>query len=1119
MESEYELQNRIVELLKIHYRDNKESQNNNAIPKVIKNANNEDLKRNWCDILNIINKDILKDKRLNISHIEIILGQLAKQTVTEIHDLLQIGTLPAYDYFQNKKPIYLKLFKGKEFEAHFDNPDAIYQIATETTFQTDNKLKSELRTDILLLINGLPIYNIELKKERSNIQKAVNQLKNYSEELFKRKIYDDAKHQVMYKFVQILVAMSENEMIYTPNQTDPQNISSKPSEWFNWTNKDNSKIHGYEQVVKTFFQIPLTHHLIARYTAANINNDQLMVLRSYQVHAIEAALKNVEEVIESQKEHQLNKIGYVWHTTGSGKTFTSFKLAQLLKRKYPDRRVVHVVDRRSLNQQTKFQFQKYANDDSSEDKYIIKISQPDNSKLLKRKLESKPDAEIIITSIQLIHEIKTIQAETEKFIFVFDEAHRSTDGEWFIQFKQNFKNAMVIGFTGTPILYEEDEESQKTLTQQIFGEEIHKYTMQEGIRDKKVLPFTIKLDYRKELLEFYGVLDSMKSKALEHQDNIEKFQCFLRDKTQFYKTYVQTSWNSIFSRNDFDNARQTFLSLLEENEQNNDLKQKLENKLESLGYFESDNYKKWIVEEIIADRQDNKTRIWSGIFATSSIEEAIWYYKQFQQDLAKSKSENKIKVSVLFDFSLSSDSANFEERTRFLNELLDKYNKDFNTAYNARDHLRDGTFKTDIEKRLAQDIKEENITKTIKDKGNSEQKLDLLIVVDQLLTGYDSKFVNTIYFDKEISQKYSIIQAISRTNRIYPNKNYGKVHFFKKPIQMKNNLEMALRMYANVTPDQFNGFIEEYKPKKLFAKILQEYNNLENIRQKLNIPEDYGKIPTNTMETEYQNLDQKTKDNITKFLESFNNLFNYRKKWYYLDQIERENFHQCPVISEKIEKTTWFDILKKRYRDLVNLIKQTSDPNKIDERSIINFEIFENNSNNIDSNFNMKVDENFLENLKKPLTKDKIIDILEKNQKWYEYNDQMIIKELIKEINDNIYVIENYNIFFSNIFEEISIYIDKYKNKKRENDINYFLELTGISAEDFQDYKDMDLSQKQILKYKYIFRLIKDKEHIDNLVKFCKVEFPDIKDIEKSNSAKIKCIRYFFEKKINNKQQ
>ncbi|QJR43953.1 type I restriction enzyme subunit R domain-containing protein [Mycoplasma miroungirhinis] len=969
------------------------------------------------------------------------MGLIKEKIVTEIHDLLQLGTLPGYDFFDDKQPLYLKLFKGKEFTAYFDNPDAIYQIATETTFQINDDSKKDVRTDILLLINGLPIYNIELKKEKSNIQAAVNQLKNYSELLFNKKLYCDNKQQVMYKFVQILVAMSENEMIYTPNQTDVQNISSKPEEWFNWTNENNSKIYNYEQVVKTFFKIPLTHNLIARYASANTNIDQLMVLRSYQIHAIEAALKNVEEVIETHKEHQLNKIGYVWHTTGSGKTFTSFKLAQLLKRIYPDRKVVHVVDRRSLNQQTNFQFKKYANDDSKDDKYIIKISQPTNSHYLKQKLEAASQKEIIITSIQLIHEIKTINVNTEKFIFVFDEAHRSTDGEWFIQFKQNFKNAMVIGFTGTPILDDEkDKDGEKTLTEKIFGHEIHHYTMQEGIRDKKVLPFTIKLDFRKELLEFFGILDFMKSNRLEYQDSTEKFKYFHNDKadkSEFYKKYIKPYENGIFSRNDFDNARLTFLNLLEDSEKDNDLKLKLEEQLSLLGYFESDIYKKWIVEEIIADRQDNKSRIWSGIFAVSSIEEAIWYYEQFQEDISKLSEEKKIKVSVLFDFSLPSDSDKYIKRLDFLKSLLDQYNKNYGTNYNVKEHLSEGIFKTNIEQRLAQDIREENINKTITDNGTSSQKLDLLIVVDQLLTGYDSKFVNTIYFDKEITQKYAIIQAISRTNRIYPYKNYGKVHFFKKPIQMKNNLEKALKMYANITPEQFNSFIEEYKPEKIFAKIIEQYKILENIRKKLQIPENYSKIPPKLMETDFINLNNLTKDNINNFLQIFNNIFNYRKKWYYLDQDQREKFSANPVI-KNIETTTWWNILKRRYQDLLSLMKKTTNLSKTDERNLINFELFENNSNNLDFNFNIKVDDNYLENLKTPLTREYVIDKLYEQQKLYEYSEQIIIDQLIEDIKNETYIIDNYN-FLKNLKEEIETYIIKYKNKQKKI-MSYFFQ-------------------------------------------------------------------------------
>ncbi|MBU4692975.1 DEAD/DEAH box helicase family protein [Mycoplasma sp. CSL7491-lung] len=1177
--SEKELEEAIIKQLEYNYRVDKNTeslnQTSNQYTKTIYNKTEQDLKQNWCNILNSINKNYLNGYNLTINHIDRILEELHDKKLTEItNGILKYGSLPPIDYFKdegNNKKYSLVLFKNggnnqkiignNDSVGNFLNTkDPIYQIARQIKFEDIDGIIP----DIMLLINGIPVLLIELKLRSSNIKDAVQQIKNYKKRI--SNFNSIKKKMTMLNFVQILSVMSENKMFYTPNQTDEKNIPDNfINDWLyftTWNSKDkeNKPVHKWHEVVKYFFNIPTIHDMVSKYTVENLENDKLFLLRSYQYHAIHNILERMDKSYRNNDGE--NKIGYVWHATGSGKTLTSFKLAQLLKQKYNNKKIFMVVDRIALSSQTNDEYKKFSNNSLD-----IEIVSTKNTNKLKREVKGKNDfnsyqfinnQKIIITTIQKIKKmyesekdsvIESNKAKSKDFIFIFDEAHRSTDGIQFESFKEMFPNSKFIGFTGTPIINDDvNNNFEKQTTNDIFGSLIHSYTIKDGIKDKKVLPFRIFVDYPKYLVKLFtntsNILDIQKNKTKEYdlqslyheyKQLIEKNESGLDDLEEIEKSkkIIEDKYNIKFKNyNDVD--ADEYDILINTNNHNMEKSLKIEKELYENNFYNNKAYKNWIVEELIKKTIQNKQNhggLYSSLFAVESKDDAIEYYNIFEEKLKEFKC--KINFTLLFDFSEPNTEKGVIERSEFYDKLLKNYNKMFNTNFKI-DQIKD-KYKEDILKRL----KQEGINYQVRSKDDYSKKLDLLIVVDQLLTGYDSKYIDTIYFDKNINQDYLLIQAISRTNRvllqtqkekeIWRPKEYGKIRFFRQGANMKFLLEKAFKKYANQNSgDESNIWFLELKPNIIKEQIEINFIKINEISKKIGFKNDYNRIPTRLNEAIQEYMQTKKETQIIKEAKNFKNYADILlKTWIKFSNLDIEdknkiindikNIFNLDDTSKILRRIDTIRSRAKEIRDILKITDTSNDYDYYDIYNVTNDYFLESPS---ESFFSEKPDETYdYELLEQKISKNendeknKIEDIDYFLSK-YNYNDQDYIKS-----NIDVYS-------FKNTYELQNVVSQKL-NERAQSEINEkynsFSRATGLSIEQIasliSDYNNADDGNK-LLKLNDIYNAINenlkdDSDILNEYYSFCELNFK--KDVRGGNKYKIsginskKCIKSFLE--------
>ena len=461
--SEKEFQTALVKLLK----EKKGWQDG-----VLEYPSADDLMRNWKNVLEKINQDRLSGRKISDNEMDKILNQLRElKTPNEINK------------FINGKEISIIGDDGKQLVLfNYDrnsigNGKSIYQIAIEPRFEANNKLGYSGRGDVCLLINGMPLIHIELKKSGIPISAAYNQIEKYS----KRGYFTG-----IFSLVQIFVAMNPDDAVYFTNPGKDGVFN--PKFYFTWANKNNIAIKAWDKFAGALLNIPMAHQLIGFYTIADRSDGILKVMRSYQYYA-SSGIYDIVSRINWGENNQ--KGGYVWHTTGSGKTMTSFKSAQLISEHKLADKVVFLVDRIELATQSSINYKSFCLDDSD----VIDTKSCDD---LVKKLGDSENT-LIITSIQKMGKIddeiiarrkSDFEKITKKrIVIIIDEAHRSTFGDNIKRIKDNFKSAIFFGFTGTPI-HEENAKDGNT-TSDIFGDEIHRYNISDGIRDKNVLGFDV----------------------------------------------------------------------------------------------------------------------------------------------------------------------------------------------------------------------------------------------------------------------------------------------------------------------------------------------------------------------------------------------------------------------------------------------------------------------------------------------------------------------------------------------------------------------------------------------------------------------------------------------------
>lgn len=730
-------------------------QNRGWSSEVLRYPTEEDLIRNWADILyeNNRNIDRLGDAPLTETEMQQVLDQVVDhRTPVKLNGLIN-GKAVNITRDNPKDPIHL----GKEVSLKIYDRHEIaagqsrYQIAQQPVFKSKSPILNDRRGDLMLLINGMPVFHIELKNADRDVSQATSQIEKYAYEgLFSG----------IYSLIQIFVAMTPVESLYFANP-GPDGIFNKLF-YFNWADFNNEPIHHWQDVITYLLSIPMAHQMVGFYTVADDSDGVLKVLRSYQYYAANAISDKISKMNWKEK-HRLG--GYVWHTTGSGKTLTSFKSAQLIANSKDADKVVFLMDRIELGTQSLREYRAFA-----EEKEVIQATE--NTQDLITRLKSKDPADtLIVTSIQKMSNIKRDefglnsadieQMSAKRIVFIVDEAHRSTFGDMLITIKQTFPDAVFFGFTGTPI--HEENQKKKNTTATVFGDELHRYSIADGIRDKNVLGF----DPYKVMT--YKNIDLRKAVALKMANaKTEEEAISDPEKEAIYYRFLDNSKVKMAGYRDKSGRYIMGIEDYVDKEQ-----------------YQRSEHQEMVMEDIIENWiRLSRNHKFHAIFATSSIHEAIQYYRLFKQ------MASHLKVTALFDPNIDNNEG-FQFKEEGLVEILEDYNDRYGQDFSLVSHSR---FKKDIAARLAHKKPYERLENT------PDQQLDLVIVVDQMLTGFDSKWVNTLYLDKVLRYE-NVIQAFSRTNRLFgPDKPFGTIRYYRYPNTMERNIVDALSLYSGNKP-------------------------------------------------------------------------------------------------------------------------------------------------------------------------------------------------------------------------------------------------------------------------------------------------------------------------------
>lgn len=753
----------------------------------------EDLLKNWANILynNNRGRDKLGDYPLTDGEMKQIVEQI---TV--------LRTPYALNTFINGKTVAIKRDNvndvahfGKEVSLHIYDRHEIaggrsrYQIVRQPKFKASKNLFPPRRGDIMLLINGMPVFHIELKKSGVPLSQAYNQIEKYSKEYI---------FSGIFQLIQIFIAMTPEEAVYFANPGSEGRFNS--DYYFHWADVDNVPILDWRAFTRNLLYIPMAHQLIGFYTVADGSDSILKVLRSYQYWAV-AAISS--QVIKNKWDEKKQLGGYIWHTTGSGKTLTSFKAADLIAKSGDVDKVVFLVDRIELGTQSLENYKDFA--DNKDD-----VQETENTAMLVTKLKSgNPSDALIVTSIQKmsrvfddgsIHTQKDIELINKKRIaFIVDECHRDTFGEMMRKVKDTFPYALFFGFTGTPI--QEENKKKGCVSSDVFGNELHRYTIGDGIRDKNVLAFDT---YMVQTFKDKDIKKAIVLEMLHAKDEEQVLQDPVKSE-QYYKLLGELEMTGHYtSAGKYVKGAEDYLP---------------KSQYKTARHINS------VVKDILERKKEvSHNGKFHGIFATSSIPEAINYYRQFKA------ADNTFKTTVLVDPSDNNERTNYE-KIEGLVEIINDYNLKYGQNYNISTY---GDMKTDISLRLKHDEAYRGIDKT------PEKQVDLLIVVNQMLTGFDSKWINVLYLDK-VMQQENIIQAFSRTNRVFgKDKPFGLVYYYRYPHTMKCNIEEAVKIYSG--DKAYNVFVDKL-PKNLII-FNKTFGDIKELFENESI-DDFSHLPEN----------------------------------------------------------------------------------------------------------------------------------------------------------------------------------------------------------------------------------------------------------------------------------
>lgn len=965
---------------------------------IIKHPTEKDLIKNWANILYDNNRgmDRLNNYPLTEGEMQQIIEQITNlRTPLKLNGFINGKTVSitrdnVEDTLHFGKVISLKIYDRREIAAG----QSRYQIVQQPEFKSKSEILNNRRGDLMLLINGMPVIHIELKRSGVPVSQAYNQIEKYAHE---------GIFTGLFSLVQVFVAMNPDETVYFANPGPDGRFNT--DYYFHWADFNNEPINNWKDIASSLLSIPMAHQLIGFYTVADNSDGILKVMRSYQYFAANAIC---DKVSKTKWEERKQLGGYIWHTTGSGKTMTSFKSAQLIANSNDADKVVFLTDRIELGTQSLKEYRAFADENES-------VQATENTKVLIAKLKStNPSETLIVTSIQKMSNIKEEEEglnahdieviNQKRLVFIVDEAHRSTFGDMLITIKHTFPNAIFFGFTGTPI-HKENQKKMST-TAMVFGNELHRYSIADGIRDKNVLgfdPYKV-LTYRDKDVRRAVALEKAETKTEE--DAIGNPQ-----KAKVFYKYMDASKVKMAGFKT-DNGKYV---------------KGIEDYIPNAQYLTLEHQNK-----VVEDMKENwKTLSHNGkfhaIFATSSIPEAIQYYRLIKEVMPE------LKTTCLFDPNIDNNGGvAFKEDG--LVEIISDYNKRYEREFTIATHA---AFKKDIALRLAH----KEIYKLVE--RTPDKQLDLLIVVDQMLTGFDSKWVNTLYLDKMLEYE-NIIQAFSRTNRLFgPEKPFGTIRYYRRPHTMERNINSAVKSYSGDKP--IGLFVEKLKYN--LEKLNSVYKDIDELFTYAGV-KNFEKLPEDKTER-------------AKFASLYKELNTY------LEAAKIQGFHWDTNVYEFTEETekkvsielklneTIYLILAQRYKELSS---GGGGGNGDDVPYDLVGYLIEIDTGVIDANYMNSRFEKYLKLIK---------------QKGL---SEVLIEEALNELHKTFATLTQEEQKYANIFlhdiqrgdvqaEEGKLlrdYITEYQYRAKNDQIQYLADIFGLDQEKLEDMMSLRLTEANI---------------------------------------------------------
>lgn len=975
---------------------------------VICNPTEKDLIKNWADILfeNNRNIDRLNDCPLIEEEMDELLEQVKNaRTPHAINGFINGKTVAITrknpeDKLHYGKEVSLKIYDRQEIAAG----QSRYQIVEQPQFHRHEKVLQDRRGDLMLLINGMPVFHIELKKTGVPVQEAVNQIEKYAHE---------GVYTGLFSLVQIFVAMNPEETLYFANPGPDGKFN--PDFYFHWADFNNEPINDWRTIASTILSIPMAHQLIGFYTVADDSDGVLKVMRSYQYYAA----NKISDKVSKNDWSEGNQLGgYVWHTTGSGKTMTSFKSAQLIASSMDADKVVFLMDRIELGTQSLKEYQAFS--DNSDD-----VQETEDTVALISKLTSADTKNtLIVSSIQKMSNIKEDadvkmqskdleKIQKKRIVFIIDECHRSTFGDMLAIIKKTFPNALFFGFTGTPVFQE--NEKLLTTTADIFGDELHRYSIADGIRDKNVLGFD------PTMVMVYKDRDLRKRVALQKSGASSEEEA-VKDPTMSKKYYHYMSPDEVPMAG----------RVLEDGS----CHRGIEDYVEAEAWF-TDEYQNAVVEDIAENwltmSRNNK---FHAIFATSSIPEAIRYYRKFRQRFPE------LKVTGLFDPSIDNKGGKRSlDKEDGLKEMLEDYNQMYDQHFDIGGY---GKFKKDVSARLAH--------KRPYDRIDGEKQLDLLIVVNQMLTGFDSKWINTLYLDKVLVYE-NLIQAFSRTNRLFNinEKPFGSIRYYRMPHTMKRNIEAAVKLFSGDRPQ---GLFADHLPDNV-RHMNESFLDMKEIFKSAGIT-DLDRLPDDTP----------SKAKFAKLFREFSTYlqaakiqgFSWDKKEY-SSKIDAEDERE-EVMIPLIPTEEQYEILLMRYKEL----RRDGGTDGVEDGDItfpIDPYLSEQNTGVIDQNYMNSRFEKWKKQLSDPdvdpVELDETLAELHKSFAFLSQEDQKYANLFLHDVQTGDAILEE-----GRSFQD---YLTQYAKSEKDEQIKRLVEITGCCEKLLRKLMDAHPTKNNLNEY------------------------------------------------------